>query len=104
VGLLSELLSYRLGEDPALRVEQNQRAGRRRTKHAFYGGENGFGLHYHTATPAIGDIVADVVAVGGPIANVMQPYFNQLVFTGALQDTGIQVGGEDIWKQGKYVE
>ncbi len=99
-----QLLGNRLGENPPLGGEQDDRTGRRRAEHSFHGGKDRLGFHDHPTAAPIGHIVGDMVAIGGPVADVMQGNLNQAALAGLLQDAGLQIGLKHLGKESKNVE
>jgi hypothetical protein len=45
-----------------------------------------------------------MVAIGRPIANIMQMYIKQAAFTSSLQDACVQVRRKNIWKERENIK
>ena len=128
--LLCQFCDDALGQRPPLRAQKDhwqrcgqcgrgvwvpvgERSGRGLHRQRPAGGarQNGFecshdrfGFHDHSAAAAVGCIIADVVAVGGEVANVVEANRNQCALQCPGDDALPEWADKHCWEEGEEIE
>ena len=102
--VLDQFKGYFLVEDASLGGKHNDRAERSGSKNTFNSCKDRFHFHHHPTATSIRFIVCDMVLIPGKVADIMDTYINQSTLTGALQNTTIEIWGENFREQRENIK